>query len=80
MGIEHWWPRLEQASRNWLLENNGDVVSPDVVEAITQAGGPDASDAWWIRQGDAEVPDLLLPDEAVDWIEAAGNDEELGSR
>jgi hypothetical protein len=39
MGIEHWWPRLEQASRNWLIENNGDVVSPDVVEAITQAGG-----------------------------------------
>jgi hypothetical protein len=73
MSIEQWWPKLKPSTRKWLIENNGDAVSPEVVAEITQAGGPIASDAWWVgRNGPSG---FYFSDEAVDWIEAVANGE-----
>ena len=77
MTIEVWWPRLRTATRDWLIANNGDAVPPLIVEEIVGQGGPAGTDAWW-----AEVegsPGRGMPDEAVDWIEEAANDEVDGA-
>ena len=74
MDIEQWWPRLNQSTREWLIENNGDAVPAELVAEIASAGGPAASDAWWTDQSDE--PGFHLPDAATDWIEAVANDEE----
>lgn len=73
MDIEQWWPMLEPSTREWLIENNGDAVPAEVVDEIASAGGPAASDAWWV--GESGEPGFHLPDAATDWIEAVANDE-----
>ncbi|MCI0142834.1 hypothetical protein KNN17_14750 [Arthrobacter bambusae] len=73
MSIEHWWSKLKPSTRKWLIENNGDAVPPEVVVEITQAGGPIASDAWWV--GRSGPSGFHFSDEAVDWIEAVANGE-----
>ncbi|GAA3320573.1 hypothetical protein [Arthrobacter ramosus] len=73
MSIEHWWPKLKRSTQKWLIENNGDAVSSDVVAEITQVGGVITSDAWWV--GESGPSGLYLSDEAVDWIEAVANGE-----
>ena len=73
MSIEHWWPKLKPSTQKWLIENNGDAVSPDVVAEITQVGGVITSDAWWV--GRTGPLGFYFSDEAVDWIEAVGNGE-----
>ena len=73
MSIEHWWPKLKPSTQKWLIENNGDAVSPDVVAEITQVGGDITSDAWWV--GESGPSGFYLSDEAVDWIEAVANGE-----
>ncbi|MFK4298270.1 hypothetical protein ABH924_003438 [Arthrobacter sp. GAS37] len=73
MSIEHWWPKLKPSTQKWLIENNGDAVSSDVVAEITQVGGVITSDAWWV--GESGPSGLYLSDEAVDWIEAVANGE-----
>jgi hypothetical protein len=71
--LEEWWPRLSQASRDWLIANNGDAVPSAVTEEIARAGGSVAADAWWVGQ---TGPDgCYLSDEAVDWIEEVANGE-----
>ena len=77
MSIEQWWPRLKPSTREWLLENNGDEVPAEVVAEIAEAGGPVASDPWWVGQS---TPGFYLPDEATDWIEAVANGEEAQAR
>jgi hypothetical protein len=78
MTIETWWPRLRTETRRWLLANNGDVVPPLIMEEIAAEGGPVVTDAWWAdSEGSAG---RVMPDEAVDWIEEAANDEEKGDR
>ena len=72
MRIEQWWPRLKPATREWLIENNGDQVPAEVVAEIAEAGGPVASDPWWVQR----APGFYVPDEATDWIEAVANGEE----
>jgi hypothetical protein len=65
------WSLLQPATRVWLVEHNGESLPPEIASEIrAAAGGPDASA--WI---DASSRDLLLTDEAVDWIEAVGNGE-----
>ena len=59
-------------TRESLIENNGDEVSAEVVAEIAEAGGPVASDPWWVAQS---TPGFYFPDEATDWIEAVANDE-----
>ena len=70
MNIELWWPKLKPSTREWLIQNNGDSVPPDVVSEITQAGGPDASDSQSGQSG------FSLSVENTDWIETVANEEE----
>lgn len=65
MSIEDWWPKLKPATQEWLIQNNGDAVSPAVVGEIAEAGGSVAS----------SPSDSYLSDEATDWIEAVANGE-----
>ncbi|WP_226760030.1 hypothetical protein [Arthrobacter sp. SO3] len=73
MRIEQWWPRLKPSTREWLVENNGDAVPPEMIVEITQAGGSVSSDAWWV--GESRPSGFYFSDEGVDWIEAVGNGE-----
>ncbi|BCW43125.1 hypothetical protein [Arthrobacter sp. StoSoilB5] len=73
MSIEQWWPQLNPSTREWLINNNGDTVPPEIVAEIAGAGGPDAADSWWVAE--EESPGLQLPDDAIDWIEAIANEE-----
>ena len=76
MTIEMWWPRLRPDSRQWLMAHNGDVVPRLIIEEVAAEGGPAVTDTWW---ADADVsPGRVMPDEAIDWIEAAANEEEQG--
>jgi Methyltransferase domain len=73
MAIEVWWPRLQPATRAWLVANNGDAVPAPIVEEIVHAGGPGRSDAWWVAQDGSA--DARMPDAAIDWIEEIANEE-----
>lgn len=73
MSIEVWWPKLQPATRDWLIANNGDAVPAPIVEEITRAGGPVWSDAWWVAQDGSTGS--YMPDAATDWIEEIANDE-----
>jgi hypothetical protein len=73
MSIQVWWPRLQPATRDWLIANNGDVVPAPIVEEITGAGGPVRSDAWWVAHDGSTGS--YLPDAATDWIEEIANEE-----
>jgi hypothetical protein len=73
MDIEQWWPRLKPSTRDWLIENNGDVVPEEIVTEITHAGGMVTSHEWWV--GEIDPSGFYFSDEAADWIEAVANDE-----
>ena len=76
MGIEQWWTKLQPSTRQWLINNNGDQV-PEAIEAeIAEAGGPASDDSWWAGQD--ETTGHYFPDDAIDWVEAAANEEEPG--
>ncbi len=45
MRIEEWWPKLDPATQEWLIANNGDVVPTIVLGQIAEAGGDLTSDA-----------------------------------
>lgn len=68
-----WWPRLGPDARAGLIAHNGELVSPDIADQILATGSPTTSDAWWV--GEAAPEGLYLSDAAVDWIEAAANEE-----
>ena len=78
MSIEACWPRLRQQSRDYLIDNNGDVVPPDLVDEIARAGGIINTEAWWVGQNGPAG--LLLSDEAIDWIDEVANGETPGPR
>lgn len=61
MDIEQWWTKLAPSTQDWLIENNGDAVSAEIVAEITAAGG--------------SVSGETLSDEEIDWIEAVANEE-----
>jgi hypothetical protein len=73
MSIEVWWPKLQPATRDWLIANNGDAVPASIVDEVAAAGGPVRSDAWWA--GDGGSTGAHMPDAATDWIEEIANDE-----
>ena len=78
MFIAQWWPKLQPGTRDWLIANNGDAVPATIVDEIAQAGGPAKSDPWWVE--DDGSTGLLIPDEAIDWIEEIANNEKpIGS-
>ncbi|MEJ3405698.1 hypothetical protein WDJ51_13235 [Rathayibacter sp. YIM 133350] len=73
MEIIEWWPKLDPATKEWLVTHNGEPVDRDVLAKIVAAGGSLTSDGWWIGE---EGPDgFFLSDEATDWIEASANGE-----
>jgi hypothetical protein len=39
MRIEDWWSKLDSATRQWLLSNNGGVVPPSILDQIVAVGG-----------------------------------------
>ena len=73
MRIEEWWPKLDPATQEWLIANNGDVVPTTVLGQIAEAGGDVTSDASSI--GDNGPGGFLLSDAAIDWIEETANHE-----
>ena len=73
MRIEEWWPKLDPATREWLIANNGDVVPTTVLGQIAEVGGDVTSDASSI--GDNGPGGFLLSDAAIDWIEETANHE-----
>ncbi len=62
MTVSRWWNLVDAQTQNWLMDNNGDSLPADVASAIVAARG-------------RAVPNEPLPDEDVDWIEAAANGE-----
>ena len=62
MGIEVWWTKIRQESRDWLVANNGDEVRGYIVADIVRAGGA--------------VTGSYLSDDAVDWVESIANGED----
>ncbi|HEY8699756.1 MAG TPA: hypothetical protein VIM08_02160 [Arthrobacter sp.] len=73
MRIEEWWSRLDSSTRQWLINNNGDVVPPNILDQITAVAGAPTADASWV--GDNVPEGFFLSDEAIDWIEETANDE-----
>jgi len=72
MNIDEWWPKLDSSAQNWLIANNGDAVSAEVLRQIAAVGG-DVTDSRWV--GENDEGGLLLSDEETDWIEAIANGE-----
>lgn len=64
MNIEEWWLKLEPATREWLVANNGDVIPVDIIGKLTKAGRSTST--------------AQFGDDEIDWIEAIANDEEPG--
>ena len=74
MDIAQLWPSLSAPTRDWLIANNGDALSPEALDEIVRANGSAIPDAWW---GDQSGEDgFYLPDDAIDWIEATANEED----
>jgi hypothetical protein len=73
MEIIEWWPKLDSDAKAWLIAHNGEAVSPEIVSKIEAAGGSVTSSEWWV--GESAPDGFFLSDDAVDWIEAAANDE-----
>lgn len=73
MEISGWWPRVPDATQEWLVAHNGEPLPDDVLEAVVRAGGVRSAASRWVGE---DGPDgLLLSDGAVDWIEAVANGE-----
>lgn len=78
MNIDELWPRLDTATRDWLIAHDGEAVPEHVLVQIAAAGGAVTSDAWWVGQ---PGPDgFYLSDEATDWVEATSNSETTDDR
>ncbi|MEO8221833.1 MAG: hypothetical protein ABI563_13730 [Specibacter sp.] len=77
MNIQDWWPLLDPSTRQWLINNNGDMVPPSILAQIKAVAGEAAADASCV--GDDGPEGFSLSDEAIDWVEQAANDEDFGS-
>ena len=66
-------PLLDWTTQQWLINNNGDVVTPDALDQITAVAGEPTADTPWV--GDAVPEGFSLLEEAIDWIEMTANDE-----
>ncbi|MET4060980.1 hypothetical protein ABIB35_002538 [Arthrobacter sp. UYP6] len=73
MSIQTWWARLAQETRDWLIANNGSAIPERIRDRIEQAGGPASGSVWW--RSEEGTFGSFMPDAAIDWIEAAANDE-----
>lgn len=66
------WGEQNEATRQWLIEHNGEVLPKGVLRRLTASAG-NASDLGWLDLHDPDEP--ILTDATVDWIEAAANGE-----
>ena len=66
-------PPLDWTTQQWLINNNGDVVTLEALDQITAAAGEPTADT--SRAGDAVPEKFSLSEEAIDWIEMTANDE-----
>lgn len=73
MRIDEWWPDLIPSTRQWLIDNAGDAVPPEILEQITAVTGEPGDDDTWVGEGTDD--EFYLSDEATDWVEAMGNAE-----
>lgn len=73
MNIDQWWPKLDPSAREWLIANNGDAISAEVLTQIAAAVGSISSDSRWVEESDEGG--FVLSDEETDWIEALANAE-----
>lgn len=73
MRIEDWWPRLDPETRQWMIDNNGDAVPPEILGRIMSMAGKSTARDSWAGADDAEG--FFLSDTAVDWIEETANGE-----
>jgi hypothetical protein len=73
MSIDEWWPKLLPSTRDWLIENNGDAVPPEIVAEIAAVVGSANPEEWWV--GQIGPTGFFVSDEAIDWIEDMANDE-----
>jgi hypothetical protein len=73
MSIEVWWPKVDPSTQQWLINNNGDVVPPNILDQIMAVAGAPTADSSWV--GDNAAEGFFLSDEAIDWIEETANDE-----
>lgn len=74
MEISEWWPKLTEASRQWLINHNGEAVPSNIVGEISAAGGVVTTDAWWV--GETGPAGFYLSDRAIDWVEEVANDDD----
>lgn len=77
MNIQDWWPLLDPSTRQWLINNNGDMVPPGILDQIKAVAGQAETHASWV--GDDGPEGFSLSDEAIDWVEQAANDEDAES-
>lgn len=70
---EQWWSRLRPATREWLINNNGDVVPEHVATEVATAGGPVAEE---VTGDDGPQSGFFYSDEIVDWVEEMANYED----
>ncbi|AIX99636.1 hypothetical protein ART_0038 [Arthrobacter sp. PAMC 25486] len=77
MNIQDWWPLLDSSTQQWLINNNGDIVPPSILDQIMAVAGQPTADASWV--GDDGREGLTLSDEATDWIEQTANGEDAES-
>jgi hypothetical protein len=61
--IKQWWARLDETSKQWLIDHNGEALPGSLVAKIVNAGGPVMGDAWWSHQDGASG--FYLPDDAA---------------
>lgn len=52
MDIAQLWASLSAPTRDWLIANNGDALTPEVLEELVRANGSAIPDDWWGNQGD----------------------------
>ena len=64
---------MDPSTQQWLINNNGDVVPPSILDQITAVAGVPTTDASLVGENAPEG--FFLSDEAIDWIEEMGNDE-----
>ncbi len=73
MDISDWWSKLDADTKDWLVDHNGEPLTPAILDRIIAAGG--SADIAAATASDDVAEGVQLSDAAIDWIEAAANDE-----
>lgn len=73
MDISDWWSKLDADTKDWLVDHNGEPLTPTILDRVIAAGG--SADIAEGTAGEGVAEGVQLSDAAIDWIEAAANDE-----